>query len=291
MPRPRNIWPVVLLSLFLGSPAFCALTVVLTRHAEKAGSPAEDPPLSTAGNHRANLLASMLADSGVSAIYATQYIRTQQTAQPLSKRLGIPIEKFPAQNTAELVQAIRKHAGGIVLVVGHGTTVPAVISMLGGPAVEIKEAEFDNLFILTISAQDVSLLRLRYGAGMLGKRSEVVKIEFSRSGGFVAAPGMIIQGSVEFGDSGAHVTSDSGKYHRELTPQEAEQLRNSVNRNELPSKASSARDSFQYDAVITTNDGKTHRFTFGAGEAANEFLAKWIEQETQKMWEHRVANR
>src|SRR6267378_496425 len=64
-------------------------TVILVRHAEKVIDPNNsDPDLSPAGQVRAQELARMFGDSGINAIYATQYKRTQESVRPLADRLG-----------------------------------------------------------------------------------------------------------------------------------------------------------------------------------------------------------
>jgi broad specificity phosphatase PhoE len=154
----------LLAGLLLVLPAPCAETVILVRHAEKAASPAEDPPLTAEGRQRAEALAAMLSASGVTSIYVTDYLRTQQTAEPLASLLHLTPQRIDAKKTPDLVAAIRRHKDGVVLVVGHSNTVPEIIAALGGPAVKIEDSEYDSLFVLTISGKNVSLLRLHYGA-------------------------------------------------------------------------------------------------------------------------------
>jgi broad specificity phosphatase PhoE len=62
--------------------------------------------------------------------------------------------------------AVRKHPGETVLVVGHSNTVPAIVEALGAkrPA-DICDAEFDNLYIVTIAADGTAgVVRSKYGA-------------------------------------------------------------------------------------------------------------------------------
>src|ERR1039457_5201569 len=152
---------LVLAGLLLVLPAPCAETVILVRHAEKAAAPAEDPPLTVEGRQRAEALAAMLSASGVTSIYVTDYLRTQQTAEPLASLLHLTPQHTDAQKTPDLVAAIRAQKDGVVLVVGHSNTVPEIIAALGVPTVKIDDSEYDSLFVLTISGKDVSLLRLR----------------------------------------------------------------------------------------------------------------------------------
>lgn len=145
-------------------------TIILIRHAEKNIEPSNpDPDLSPAGQARAQELASMFGDSGIKAIYATQYKRTQQTVKPLADKLGVPATIVDAKNTAELVKNIRaQHNGEMVFVAGHNNTVPEIILALGGPQLPIiPETEFDNLYIVTIyRVGKAKLLKMKYGSAI-----------------------------------------------------------------------------------------------------------------------------
>ena len=142
-----------------------ATTVLLVRHAEKE-SLSGDSPLSDEGQVRAQALAHVAGDSGIAAIYATEYLRTQQTAQPLAGGLDLPVQQVKVDNMAGLVdQILSNHAGQIVLVVGHSDTVPAIIKELGGGSTPpITQDEYDNLYLVTIYAPDkATVVHLNYG--------------------------------------------------------------------------------------------------------------------------------
>jgi broad specificity phosphatase PhoE len=143
------LWPAV---------ASAQKLVILVRHAERAdgGSTSmqaqADPLLSAEGEARAQRLAAMLADARITAIYATEYKRTQDTAKPLAQKLGIDVRANKGQDTAGLVAMLKdKHKDDIVLVVGHSNTVPAVIKALGGPAVTMADSEYDAIYVLVPS--------------------------------------------------------------------------------------------------------------------------------------------
>ena len=53
---------------------------------------AADPDLSEAGRARAASLATALKDAGIVAIFTTEFKRTQQTAEPLAKALGLTVK-------------------------------------------------------------------------------------------------------------------------------------------------------------------------------------------------------
>jgi broad specificity phosphatase PhoE len=120
-----------------------------------------DPLLSAAGQARAERLAQMLADAGITAIYATEFRRTQDTGQPLGAKLGVPVRPMPAKDTAGLVAKLKAdHAKDVVLVIGHSNTVPDVIKALGGAAVTVGDTEYDSLFIVVPATGVVT--RIRY---------------------------------------------------------------------------------------------------------------------------------
>ena len=140
-------------------------TVLLVRHAEKIMQ-GTDPPLNNEGQARALSLAHVAGEAGVTAIYASQYQRTQQTVEPLSTQLGLTVIQINSTNVNGLVEhMLSNYAGGVVLVAGHSDTIPLIISELGGgPISPIQESEYDNLFVLTVFRfGDVKVLNLKYG--------------------------------------------------------------------------------------------------------------------------------
>ena len=145
--------------------------VILVRHAERADAgPAPgggmtktpaDPLLSAAGEARAQKLAAMLGDAGVTTIYTTEFRRTQDTAKPLAAKLGVTAQVVTANDLAGLVGKIKgSKPADVVFIVGHSNTVPDIIKQLGGPAVTIADTEYDNLFVLV--PQTGALTRIRY---------------------------------------------------------------------------------------------------------------------------------
>ena len=152
--------------------AATSTTIILVRHAEKAAEPADDPPLTAAGEARAAALVDALGAAGVQAIYSTKWKRTQQTALPISQKLGVPVTTFDAtpgaQGYGEIYAAelLAKHRGKVVLVVGHSNTVPAILKGLrvaNAPA--ITDPEYDNLFIVTVPDTGMArMVRAKFGA-------------------------------------------------------------------------------------------------------------------------------
>jgi phosphohistidine phosphatase SixA len=150
----------------IASPAVAQSTVFVVRHAERAdaGKPVTDPDLSPAGDARAEALASALQDAGITAIFVTQLKRTEQTAAPLAKALGLTPVVLPQDNTAGLIARLEKHTGN-ALVVGHSNTVPEIVKLLGvSSPVTVGDTEFDHLFVVVrpvMGAPSVILLRYR----------------------------------------------------------------------------------------------------------------------------------
>ena len=142
-------------------------TVILVRHAEKSLDPNnQDPDLSPEGFARAQEIARVFSGTGINTIFATQYKRTQQTVEPLSKQIGVPITLLDAKQPDELVKRIQTSLRGqTIFVSGHNDTVPAIASTLSGETFPpIPASEYDNLYIVTIYRfGKAKVLRLRYG--------------------------------------------------------------------------------------------------------------------------------
>jgi broad specificity phosphatase PhoE len=147
-----------------------AVTVVyLVRHAEKATTPPDDPPLTPAGQARARALARLLADVPLAGVYASDYRRTRLTAAPTLERPGVSLTLYdpgPA-GLRELAAGLAGRTGHY-LVVGHSNTTPALVELLGGdPAGAIEDSEYDRLYLVTIvPGGPVSTVLLRYWSGL-----------------------------------------------------------------------------------------------------------------------------
>ena len=158
----RRIFIAVWLA-FAAPLATAEPTIFLARHAEKAEAAADprNPDLSTAGHARAEALGRMLRDAGVVVIFATEYARTQQTAEEVRRATGATVTIVPAKDTAVLVEKVKAVEGNAV-VVGHSNTLPEIIKALGAQrAVTIGDSEYDNLFIWNRTAPR-DLVRVRY---------------------------------------------------------------------------------------------------------------------------------
>jgi phosphohistidine phosphatase SixA len=156
----------ILLRLATVAPAHAADAVLyVVRHAEKATAPVDDPPLTAAGQLRADALARALLDVTLAGVHTTDTARTRATAAPTARGEGLEVQTYDAADPAALVARIRG-AGGSHLVVGHSNTIAELVTAAGGdggPAV--TDAEFDRLYVVVLPAGGaVTTVRLRYGA-------------------------------------------------------------------------------------------------------------------------------
>jgi len=143
-------------------------TIFLVRHAERAdtvpgttASMGADPSLSETGQARASSLAGTLKDAGIAAIFVTEFKRTQETAAPLAKALGIAPTRIAAKDTSALVARLKQTTGN-ALVVGHSNTVPDIVKTLGvSTPIAIADDDYDNL-LLVIPGPPARLIRLHY---------------------------------------------------------------------------------------------------------------------------------
>lgn len=165
-------WFIPLLSATVlaafASAANAQRAVILVRHAELTSAPMAGPkqvPLSEAGSARATRLAGLLKDSGIDAIYVTDFLRTNKTAEPLSREIHKPMTVVPKGDPRELVARLRKeHPGQTVLLVGHTDTLPGLLKTLGYPAdVKIAPDDYGNIFVVVPKSEGApAFLRLRY---------------------------------------------------------------------------------------------------------------------------------
>src|SRR5207247_7198259 len=136
--------------LFVSVPIVSAQpVVVIVRHAEKANG-GNDPDLSSAGRARANELARILKDSGITAIFSTEFKRTQETAAPTATSTHVTPTVVAGKDTAALVGKLHQ-LNGNALVVGHGDTIPTMAKALGiNSRFKIHATDYSHLFVSII---------------------------------------------------------------------------------------------------------------------------------------------
>jgi broad specificity phosphatase PhoE len=163
------------LAVACNRPPQGSTVILVVRHAEKA-SDADDSPLTEAGMQRAQALAGVAADAGVSAIYTTQFRRNRDTAQPLAQRLGITPTEVPVnlQSPGDYGQRlardiIERHQGQTVLVIGHGNTIGSIVGGLTGRDPQLGDVQYSDLLVVTVPPSGAaSLIRAQYGGGASG---------------------------------------------------------------------------------------------------------------------------
>tara|TARA_B100000686_G_scaffold242282_1_gene250973 strand:- start:33 stop:620 length:588 start_codon:yes stop_codon:yes gene_type:complete len=160
----------VLLSWFFESQV--TTTVIITTHAELETDLNANSGLSDQGIQRANSLASTLSSvdvvSGVDVIYATTYRATQETAEPISRLLDLPINIVDQDIVEDFIESIKNdHSGQIILIVSHPENLSRLVVELQGSKNINTESlnKNDQLFIVTVPwFGKVKTLQLGYGA-------------------------------------------------------------------------------------------------------------------------------
>jgi len=178
------VFTAITLGWFFESQA--TTTIIFVRHADtdppvaavaRDSDPIDSPSglagatLSARGRVRAELLADFLEAvdvvAGVDAIYASDFVPTQETAAPLADRLGIEVAiADPYSYETFMEDVLRAHKGDVVLVVTHADTIAPLVAELHGSkrVPPIAPDEYDNVYVVSIPwFGKVKTLRFRYG--------------------------------------------------------------------------------------------------------------------------------
>jgi broad specificity phosphatase PhoE len=176
--RRRPLLTPLWLSAFLGLAMVGAVvwflshmtttTVVFVRHAEKELGTIDDPPLSTEGEQRAQLLARLFGDPAgpgrIQAVYSSNTRRSVGTATPLATRLGLSVTI--ASETRQILDGIRQdYRGGNILVVGHSNTVAQMVRQFSGreDVPDLGESDYAAIYLVTAPTLGrASVLRMSY---------------------------------------------------------------------------------------------------------------------------------
>lgn len=132
--------------------------VFVVRHAETTTDPV-DPPLSAAGQTRAQALAARLTTANIAAVYSSQYRRTRDTAMVVADAAGVVVQVRAVDGTngatygTELATLVRDtNSSQAVLIVGHSNTVPDTVKALSGVTIPaIAESEYNRLYTITLA--------------------------------------------------------------------------------------------------------------------------------------------
>jgi len=157
----KHLSLILSISLLLITAANAAPVIFIVRHAEKTRAGGNDPDLSLEGRKRADALAHILKDSQITAIFVTEFKRTQKTAAPTAKASHVSPTVVPANDIRALVEKLRA-LNSDALVVGHGNTIPDLLQALGVTTpVSIPEDDYTEIFAVLVGDAP-HLLRLHY---------------------------------------------------------------------------------------------------------------------------------
>ena len=156
--NPRGI-----ANFFLRAPA--VTTVIIVRHAEKLdpNSSVPEEPLSPAGQARATQLAESLLRAGITAVYATDTVRTRTTVGALAKIFELPVDVY-SDPAALATQVLATHRGDVVLVGAHSNTIAAVANAFGAQVPAEDSNDFDNVYVVSVAGNRTNVINLQYGA-------------------------------------------------------------------------------------------------------------------------------
>ena len=147
-------------------------TVIFLRHAEAQPRTRanQNPDLAEPGKALADRIQNTLRAAGVTRIFATELGRTQQTAAPLAKSLGLKVEQYQARDSEAFAKQLRHlQHGEVVVVVGHSNTVPVMVQELGGKLQGLdakgylQDNEHDRMIVQVLSSEapDVAIRALQ----------------------------------------------------------------------------------------------------------------------------------
>jgi 2,3-bisphosphoglycerate-dependent phosphoglycerate mutase len=157
IPRLAFIFSITLLA----TAADAGPVVFIVRHAEKATTGGDDPDLSLAGQKRVDAPARILKDSQITAVFVTEFKRTQETAAPTAGAAHLSPTVLPANDLPVLVAKLRG-LNRNALVVGHGNTIPDLMKTLGiTTPINIADDDYTEIFVVSLR-DSPQLLRLHY---------------------------------------------------------------------------------------------------------------------------------
>jgi broad specificity phosphatase PhoE len=160
----------IIFCLFIFATNAQTTTIILLRHAEKdttqpnATKMTADPPLTKAGEARAESLLTVLKIYQPDIIYSTNYNRTKATVAPLAKKYGKDILTYNPADLANFAEEIRLKQSKTIVVAGHSNTTPALVNAL------LKQKKYESLpdsvynkfWIVTINGNTISDKLIEY---------------------------------------------------------------------------------------------------------------------------------
>lgn len=133
--------------------------VWIVRHAEKQAG--DDPALTPAGEARAQALAQLRFIP--QRVFSTDTRRTRSTALPTASRWQLPVEIYDHRDPAALAARVLE-SGENTLIVGHSNTIAGLAAAFGvDPGREVRENEYDRLYVITLRPEGAIGEIRRYG--------------------------------------------------------------------------------------------------------------------------------
>ena len=134
----------------------------IVRHAEKLDNTPYSV-LSAQGHQRAAVLRDSLLHKKVDLIFATQFQRAQETAQPLAAALNKPLLIYRNNAIDSIVSVLKQKKSKNILLVAHSGNIPSIIEGLTGEKVKaIDENEYDNFYIIKNKKGTIELIQKKY---------------------------------------------------------------------------------------------------------------------------------
>ena len=129
----RTIAVLALGVLAVGAPSTLAAqddatVVYLVRHAERAEDGTNDPMISAEGQVRADQVAELLRDAGITHVHTTDFRRTRATGQPAADMLGLEMSLYDPRDLPGFAESLRSTPGRH-LVLGHSNTTPDLVAL------------------------------------------------------------------------------------------------------------------------------------------------------------------
>jgi len=157
----KHLALILSIALLLITGANAAPVIFIVRHAEKASTSDKNPDLSPEGQKRADALANVLKNSQITAVFVTEFKRTQETAAPTARAAHVSPTVIAAKDIGVLVERLRS-LNGNALVVGHGNTIPDLLKALGiATPVSVPEDDYAEIFAVVLGDAP-QLVRLHY---------------------------------------------------------------------------------------------------------------------------------
>ena len=131
-------------------------TIVLVRHAEKAGENAMDktgdPDLSPEGQARAKRLLELVKKYRPHEIYATAYKRAQETVTPIAAYRHKQVQIYDTREQGKFVEQIMTSKTEHYLIAGHSNNIPELANLLMKKEVfkQVPDSEYGVIWVIKI---------------------------------------------------------------------------------------------------------------------------------------------